>query len=450
MLKIAQESLTYVLAYLFLVVYAIFYYHDARTQVNDFKYVPKSQRYSAGLGVTSMNTWLCKIWSDFDNRITQWTTMNKRHTRLRRTYVVTAKRFQEQRKHRTKSKRYGLLAIAAIAMQAKGSHIHENRIHFDTDSEPIGIDNRCTGCISHKIEDFDGPLIESNRAIKGFGGSRTANVKIGTITWKWLDDEGKTHKFVIPKSFYVPSGNVRLISPQHWAQTQRDKTHGTGSETLHDKVTLFWNNRQNTLTVPLGKDDNVATLYTAPGFRNFESFCATAGMDDEYDRDHPIIASETLIVSDDDQENGSFDNLSNEPQKEDWCQPIGTTFEFDLNKGTGPAIIENEEMEQPTNNAAELLRYHHAFGHVSFQKLKEMAKLGTIPKKLANCPVPACSSCLYAKAIKRKWRSRTTNNKDEAVKPTKPGERVSVDQLVSPTPGLIAQMAGFLTTKRYK
>ncbi|KAI2490691.1 hypothetical protein MHU86_23875 [Fragilaria crotonensis] len=39
---------------------------------------------------------------------------------------------------------------------------------------------------------------------------------------------------------------------------------------------------------------------------------------------------------------------------------------------------------------------------------------------------------------------------DEDSKPTKPGQVVSVDQLVSPTPGLIAQMTGFLTTKRYR
>jgi hypothetical protein len=41
-----------------------------------------------------------------------------------------------------------------------------------------------------------------------------------------------THTFVISKSFYVPAGNVHLISPQHWAQTQQDKSKGTGSETL--------------------------------------------------------------------------------------------------------------------------------------------------------------------------------------------------------------------------
>ncbi len=127
-----------------------------------------------------------------------------------------------------------MLCFAAVAMQANGSNTQERRAIFDTDSEPIGVDNRCTGCISHRMEDFVGPLMDSKRSIKGFGGSKTSNVKIGTLAWKWLDNEGKQHKFLIPKSFYVESGNVRLLSPQHWAQTQHDKSNGTGSETLND------------------------------------------------------------------------------------------------------------------------------------------------------------------------------------------------------------------------
>jgi hypothetical protein len=115
-----------------------------------------------------------------------------------------------------------------------------------------------------------------------------------------------------------------------------------------------------------------------------------------------------------------------------------------------PTIIEDEEDRQPTSSVAELLQYHHRFGHILFKKLQEMAKIGTLPKRLAKCPVPACSTCMYAKAIKRKWQSRTANNQEEAVKPTKPGEQVLVDQLVSLTPGLIAQMTGFLSTKQYK
>ena len=116
-----------------------------------------------------------------------------------------------------------------------------------------------------------------------------------------------------------------------------------------------------------------------------------------------------------------------------------------------PAIVEEEEEDtQPTNNAEELLRYHHQFGHISFLKLQLMAKIGVLPRRLQNCPVPVCLAYLYAKAIKKQWRYRTAKNQAVPNKPTKPGHLVLVDQLVSPTPGLVAQMTGILTTKRYK
>jgi hypothetical protein len=44
------------------------------------------------------------------------------------------------------------LAFTALAIQASGSGGHDNMAMFDTDSTPIGVNNRCTGCISHKIE----------------------------------------------------------------------------------------------------------------------------------------------------------------------------------------------------------------------------------------------------------------------------------------------------------
>jgi hypothetical protein len=168
----------------------------------------------------------------------------------------------------------------------------------------------------HQLEDFQGPLVDSNRAIKGFGGTTTAKVKIGTITWKWLDNQGKTHTFLIPKLFYVPDGNVRLLSPQHWAQTQKVKDttkHGTGSGTVNNKVVLFWNNCKNKLAIPLGK--------TAPGYRKFAAFCTTAELDYDREQINPIIAFLAHAVSDDEDEAestivGSIDSPSTDPERE--------------------------------------------------------------------------------------------------------------------------------------
>jgi hypothetical protein len=165
----------------------------------------------------------------------------------------------------------------------------------------------------------------------------------------------------------------------------------------------------------------------------------------------------TQVISDDKDDKDTKENAyeedevvherelgSSEGGDEGGTSPITTTFDLDDRGGTNaPAIVEDEEDRQPTNLAAELLRYHQKFGHISFKNLQIMARLGWIPRKLANCPVPTCSFCLYPKATKRSWRLRSSDNKDEARKATKPGQCVSVDQLVSPTPGLVAQMIGF-------
>ena len=125
----------------------------------------------------------------------------------------------------------------------------------------IGIDNRYSGCISHKSEDFIGDLKDCQRQIKEFGGTRHYNVKIGTLKWHWEDDNSKIHKFVIPNSYYIPEGRVRLLSPQHWAQTQKDfkPISGTKEITDHQTTVLYWKQMKFQKTVPLSSQNNVAT-----------------------------------------------------------------------------------------------------------------------------------------------------------------------------------------------
>ena len=114
------------------------------------------------------------------------------------------------------TKLYGMeTLIINSTTNSRGEEIHENRARFDTDSGRVGVDNRASACISDDIGDFIGPLTKVNRAIKGFGGERVMNVYKGTICWKWNDNDGETHRFVIPNSYYVPQGKCRLLSPQH-------------------------------------------------------------------------------------------------------------------------------------------------------------------------------------------------------------------------------------------
>ena len=85
-------------------------------------------------------------------------------------------------------------------------------------------------------------------------------------------------------------------------------------------------------------------------------------------------------------------------------------MDFDLN---GPEIATAEESttieeaaKQPTSLMGQFLLLHQRMGHISFNRLREMAKQGTIPKKFAKAPDPACTCCLYGKMTKRAWRTK--------------------------------------------
>ena len=268
-------------------------------------------------------------------------------------------------------------------MAAGRGSLYDNSCVFDSDTRAVGIDNRASGCISDDSDDFVGPLRECNRAIKGFGGTRTLGVKIGTLKWQWLDDDGMMHTFHIPNSFYVPQGKVKLLSPQHLAQSLKDTRpeEGTVSTTDSRQVVLKWAQRNYKLTVPLGKKDNVATFHLAPGISRFNAFCAEIGNEDA----DPIIANPAYISDDEgddsdepdennisifEGENGTQThksqdkngNLNRQWQNTGENQPVNT--DFDLNGPTPnvqrrpPTLIEDEEDRQSTNLAAELLRYH--------------------------------------------------------------------------------------------
>ncbi|KAI2497426.1 hypothetical protein MHU86_17084 [Fragilaria crotonensis] len=356
------------------------------------------------------------------------------------------------------------MAMTVLAMQANATIATERKTQFDTDSETIGIDNRCSGCISHVKEDFVGKLRPTDRVVKGFAGTRTTNVQVGTLRWSWEDELGKKHTFTIPNSYYVPDGRVRLLSPQHWSQTQttgpeRDKC---GEYTNGRECVLFWGGGKYKVRIPLGKNDNVATFTMASGFEKFRAFCCEAELD-ESTRD--VIAMPSGLVSDDEEddevETGNDEMLSNAWKHSNETNPTPTTHTLDgpsstpskgetskaatnkppqtgeqptttdmeLPRTTNVNIILDEEDRQPANDLAELLAIHHQFGHISMRNSKRW---------------PSRKSCRDV------FRSAEKDGDDEDSKPTKPGQVVSVDQLVSPTPGLIAQMTGFLTTKRYR
>ena len=430
--------------------------------LHDTYYVPRSQRgtwpHKLKKGMVHL---LSQAAQSIDTFVTRHTTSTGHTPRRSISPVVRCKRTLCRR-------RLGHLVLMSsiIAMDARHTKPRERTTVFDTDSRAIGIDNRASACISDNPDDFDGPLRKCTRAIKGFGGTTTHNVFMGTLWWSWEDDDGKVHSFTIPRSYYVPHGNVRLLSPQHWARTQKDTKPiiGTLEVTDHEKVVLYWNQRQFKRTVPLGQVDNVATLRLAPGFTRYTAFCKDAGLSNNDDSSTPMTLDETTIIPPDEDEDTA---VPHQPPRNPWTSPSTSadipesphTVDMDATPPAtkthnGIPIVEDDalierELRTLPNDEALLLHYHHKFGHISFKRLQDMARIGIIPKRLAKCRVPVCSACLYAKASKRPWRSKPRSDYPPPRK-LDPGDVISVDQMVSPTPGLIAQITGIPTIKRYK
>ena len=79
-----------------------------------------------------------------------------------------------------------------------------------------------------------------------------------------------------------------------------------------------------------------------------------------------------------------------------------------------------------------------------------MAKLGIIPNKLEKCDTPTYVACIYDKSTCKPWRGRYIMTPHKPQQVAYPRQIVSVDQVLSPNPGLEAYMTGILSTKIYK
>jgi hypothetical protein len=399
------------------------------------QYVPKGKRsrWIVGIPFARIGTLIDRA-ADLLLTI-KWTRGTESSKRYRAVRAI-ARRMATGNGRKVTSVAAAMALVAVIVMESRAAPKRNNEATFDTDSSLIGVDNRCSACISDNPAHFVGKLTPGLKTIKGFHGSRTTEIMMGTIRWKWLDQEGLEHVFDIPESYYVPEGKCCLLSPQHWAKAHKKATGWRVWETTDaDTCTLFWLGGDKRLVIPISVSDNVATFPLAPGYEKFTAFCAEAQIEDSDDRD-PIIAQPAVATGSDDEgddepyeDDDDWQSLVPEREKDDDamvstevqeqsnqcvpCEEEPTTTDFSLNGTTEgeklPEVDIMEEDTQPTNLAAELLRIHHRMGHAPFAKLQEMAKQGALPGRLKNCPIPTCTACMYGKASRQKWRDKPTS-----------------------------------------
>ena len=125
---------------------------------------------------------------------------------------------------------------------------------------------------------------------------------------QWLDDKGRMHTFEIPNSYYVPECELRLMSPQHWAQTRTAADQApTHCITLASNVYLRRTKGDESyeLPRPLNKQgSNVGTLYSHPGYNKYDLFCQAADIKINDDKDPKAVPAHLISDDEDKEENG--------------------------------------------------------------------------------------------------------------------------------------------------
>ena len=391
-----------------------------------------------------------------------------------------------------------LVTTQSVPKSTPTSLLRQDPVSFiaDTDSVLYIIDTGANRIVVNDARLLTNLKISSS-AIKGIGGKTINIAATGKLALPLRSDDGTLDLVSDLDAVLVPSCPYNLIPPQILVKQMKLRGYKI-HKFLHDDVTYIFRYKHmnqsskngRTLTVPLGrnglfgfrtKDGYSSFMSRAPHYcSNFKKFAGASHyipLDDDDSSDAPPLQArklrETSVanrVPVPDNNSDLLDKtlmLQTENQREQSVkssdQPsMITTTDDDFEPLKQQPLPSNfcipctpEELQTDPNIAAtrrkqlRLLTIHETLGHLSFHVLKIMARCGIIPRDLAEVLPPTCPGCAYGKAHRRQWRYKGAKNIKKIRVATRPGEVISMDQLVSPTSGFFPIHRGVPTTKRY-
>ena len=104
-----------------------------------------------------------------------------------------------------------------------------------------------------------------------------------------------------------------------------------------------------------------------------------------------------------------------------------------------------------TDTEKEIHAWHHRLGHLPFDKMLRLCERGYLPrrfKEALSSKKLVCPSCIFGKCKKKPWRTRGLPGTIRRPSETEPGNRVSIDHVLSAQPGLVPRMDGRHTLDR--
>ena len=65
------------------------------------------------------------------------------------------------------------------------------------------------------------------------------------------------------------------------------------------------------------------------------------------------------------------------------------------------------------DDTVDLIQWHQRLNHLSFRKLKLVANLGILPRRLTNTKVPRCACCVFGTMTRQRWRNKKNPRNSE-------------------------------------
>jgi hypothetical protein len=323
-------------------------------------------------------------------------------------------------------------------------------VNFDADAFDVATDNCASKTSTPYLSDLYESVTIENAVLNGVGKSKVTH--IGKAKYIYIDDKG--HEITIDDHnvLVCPGLPTRIVSIPNWA-TQLKKLHGPQDKTatqlkkLHgpqDKirvtsygdVTYIYTNRDRSKRTIAHHDEQGIPIMRARLAEDvsYSTYCAC------------FPCYNMNVVSDNEDSNYHVRNarrnkqLRDRPSTPTPGRAKPTSFStMGSNPHTIPEEIDPKDL---------LMAYHVRLGHLPFDRIQMAAKQGLLSSRITNCHVPKCASCLFGKAKRRPWRTHGHIGHIGRTA-TKPGDVVSVDQLIYKTPGLVAQSTGILMKRRH-
>ena len=291
----------------------------------------------------------------------------------------------------------------------------------DTDSAEFLLDTGTNGFIvndSALLQDFS----PERGHVKGVNGSPTSFAGAGLLNLRLKSDCGSKIQVTV-KGVYVPKCPYNLLSPQ--LLISELKRQGMSAECRYDdrSHTITFDDSNGTKRITsLMKSNRLFSIRANEGYRSF--FCHAVGVDPQW---CSFAGSLHVVPTDDHQGIEKPKEVSFKPSNDTPAVELDQTKEADtvhvIEDDDESTLVDTPRVtefgtkgvqlgsDDPSRiilhrKQSRLATIHERLGHLSFGKLRLLARARLIPGDLADVPPPQCPGCAYGKAHRKPIRHK--------------------------------------------